>query len=1405
MKFTFLKSAGFALCVAALATSAHAQTSLADVPLFTSANVPGNLGLLLSVEFPTATSVAHTNRNYSGANEYLGLFDPNKCYDYRYVALETAVDKSYFYPSAVAVAASRSCSGKWSGNFLNWASMQTIDPFRWVLTGGYRVIDTANLTVTEKAWATGQGSANNFPNSSIPSSVLANATPFPASNGILSMRITGLGNKMRFAVPNNAGSNIVFTGKYFNNITRTGSPVKTRTDSSIDFDWGNGSPDPLVNSDNFSAIWTGSATAPTTGNYQFQVKGDDQIELFVNGVSLINQTSYQGNAYQESGFVNLNAGDAVAIKVNFREDGGGSGAQLQWKKPGETSYTTMGVGGTPSLYNAATPYDQNVANVPGTVYEVFIRSKVCDANAVPGNATASLEENCTAYGSNYKPEGLLQKYSNKIRYSAFGYLNDGNILRDGGVLRAKQKFVGPTKPVPGSTPLTNAGAEWDASTGIFTRNPDAADATDTNTLFGTAVADSGVINYLNKFGEINPGSYKTYDNVGELYYAATRYLKNLGNVPEWTNMTGASAGTKTTWVDGFPVINTWPDPIIYSCQRNFLLGIGDTNTHADKNIPGSTRTTTEPPMPAAVSADTTVNAQTVTDLLGVVDGRGSSLGTTNTSNQSGYLMAGLAYDSHTKDIRADLAGEQTIDTYWVNVQEGQVEQANNQFYLATKYGGFTVPSGFDPYTRTTALPDGWWYTNTDLTKANQKRPDNYFSGGRPDLMKAGLEKAFADIASKIKAYTTSFSTSLPQVAVTGNKSYSSLYNAADWTGEIAASILSFDAATSDPSLVQTWTFSNLLATQLAGAGWNTGRRVATWNGTTGTGVAFRSSAITSAQLSALDPSYVTGNDSSNYLNYLRGDQTNELNSVVTGSTKAYRVRTKLLGDIVGSKARPIGPPNFPFSDAVNPGYSAFKTLWKNRPTVVYVGSNDGMLHAVRGDLTAPPGGAELFAYVPSVLFQGPNGTPSDDGLASLGNPSFVHHFLVNATPNAYDIDFGRTPDDATKTARTATPDWRTVLIGGLGKGGKSYYALDVTDPTGGMSTSETTLASKVLWEFSVADDAGLGFTYGEPVVVKTKKYGWVVILPSGYNNTNGQGQFLIINPRTGKLLEKVSTGAGSPTNTAGLAYANGFVVDASDGTADSVYAGDLLGNLWRWDLTAASGTYPAPLKIAKLTDASSNPLPVTSRPMIEVHPRLKKRFVMVGTGRLLDNSDISDPQGQSFFAISDGTNISFNVAANLPTGITFPITRAKLAANSNALVGVTFDPVTQMGWYEDLGVGSGIGWRVTSDPTTLLGSVAFAAVLPNGSICSPSGDSRVYARDYAVGKTTLKALVSGVLTPTVMVPITGNVTDLRYLSVNGKGTLISGTDAGKVQKVEINPISGLGMRRLNWRELQLVE
>jgi len=332
----------------------------------------------------------------------------------------------------------------------------------------------------------------------------------------------------------------------------------------------------------------------------------------------------------------------------------------------------------------------------------------------------------------------------------------------------------------------------------------------------------------------------------------------------------------------------------------------------------------------------------------------------------------------------------------------------------------------------------------------------------------------------------------------------------------------------------------------------------------------------------------------------------------------------------------------------------------------------------------------------------------------------------------------------------------------------------------------------------------MGFTFGEPVIAKTRKYGWTVILPSGYNTSDGSGYIFFVNPRNGALLEAVSTRTTSATVDTGLAHINAYILDYADGYADAIYGGDLNGNLWRFDITAASGAYPDPIVFARLTDSSGNGQPVTSRALAELHPKTKDRMVLVGTGRLLNNSDMTSSQEQTFYAIKDGNSVRFNAATDLPTGVTFPIRRSNLQPNPDWVAGVTGAAANSMGFYTDLGIdaASNIAWRIVTDPATFLGVVAFAPTLPSvADACSPSGSSRIYAGDFTTGLSKLINSTGGVLN--YVENTDGVVTDLRFLSVGGKPRLIAGSDRGAVRQLRGDFGSAMGLRRINWREVQV--
>jgi type IV pilus assembly protein PilY1 len=1268
------------LCVALTAAAGTATAvDLADEPLFSGISVPGNLTLALSVEWPTATTASYpSTKAYSSASSYVGYFDPEKCYLYVYDTVNEAA--SYFQPHSQATGHTCTSSAKtplWSGNYLNWAAMQTLDVFRWALTGGYRSTDAVGKTILTKTYADSEGSGTKAPDKHLASGV-SGATPFTWASATSSIK--------------RRGTSLLISGTH--------------------------------------------TVAPNTNNPTYGcVKGAPCVST----------------------------NDAVAYAGH-------------------------------SSHHAS---DNALYADPAKVYRLYINVQVCNPKS-----GVSVESNCVAYGKDYKPEGLIQAYSGKLRFAAFGYLDDSSVLRDGGVLRAPMKSVGPTSTVPGSSPVANGAGEWDASTGIMIQNPDAALAKETSDASGVSITKSGVMNYLNQFGQTSTGwsRYKNFDPVSELYYSALRYYRNVGPVASYNDISAAAQWQRTVWLDGFPVATKWSDPVAYSCQKNFVLGVGDVNTHRDGNLPGSTLWTSgqEPDTPAEVKADHTENGVDVTKstkMVAQLEGLSSSLATSylERGRYNTNFIAGLAYDAHTVDMRKDLAGEQTVNTYWVDVMEDEVYLARNQYWLAAKYGGFNVPEAFDPYAssngpKTLALTD--WHTTADTLSASNgqtdERPDNYFTASQGGAMVSALSAAFAKIAKEAAVTTTTaFSPATRKTSTTGEANYASSYDPKSWTGKLVASKLSAGGS-GNATPTEAWDAQAILQKTAPEK-----RKIVTCCTAAGAALPFQADDLKKVTLhertyydSFANVPGVDTQSADDFVAYLRGDTKQEL-----GKGGVYRARAALLGDIVDSKPSVVGAPSFPYSDQYNPGYSGFKSGNAARDVMVYVGANDGMMHAFDGSLTSETGGSERFAYIPSFTY-GEASKTSDryfatHGLAALGNPSYEHRYYVNATPKAFDALVGK--------------DWRTLLIGGLGKGGKGYYAIDVTDPSGW--TSEEAVAGKVMWEFS---DERMGYSFGDAHVVKTARYGWTVILPSGFNNSDGRGYIFLVDPATGKLLEAIPTpeGAASPVN---LGHIRAFINDYEDYTADAVYASDLQGNLWRFDLTADG--HGGVKHLAVLTNDSGKRLPATTAPLLGVDPTTRKRYVMVGTGQMLSEADINSGTPQAFFAIADGTGDvgGFYTDQTLPEGYKFPLDRSHLT-DVDTFKTELGDTASPMGWVYDFSVsGKGIAERMTVDGDVAIGMVAFSVSTPNGDACDPGGSSRTFAVRFATGKS---ALVDSNNTLIEYLSDSNTTSELLFTkNSDGSTSLTRGaasTGTGAIGNAPVDP--GLSsFRFLTWREISTVD
>ncbi len=368
------------------------------------------------------------------------------------------------------------------------------------------------------------------------------------------------------------------------------------------------------------------------------------------------------------------------------------------------------------------------------------------------------------------------------------------------------------------------------------------------------------------------------------------------------------------------------------------------------------------------------------------------------------------------------------------------------------------------------------------------------------------------------------------------------------------------------------------------------------------------------------------------LGYLRGDRTHE------GRGWGFRERESLLGDIIHSSAIHIGAPAmkwpsggvFPAGDA---SYSRFARDHKDRREIVAVGANDGMLH-----IFAAEDGQELLAYLPGNLFS----TAKREGYHYLTDPEYAHRYYVDGTPTVSDV--------YVSSRSSSNPEWRTVLVGIQGSGGKGIFALDVTDPE---RLLESNAANTVLWEFTSGDDPHLGHTLARPTIAMLPNGRWAAIMGNGYEHsatgtpTSGQSELFVIfldggldgEWTLGRDYLRIPTGAGSVARRNGLSTP--AVVDTDgDQVADRVYAGDLFGNVWAFDLSSSrSSDWKVASGSALFTTA--NRQPIMTKPEIIRHPQMPTSgnqpnlMLFFGTGQYIVAGDNTTTDVQSFYGVWD--------------------------------------------------------------------------------------------------------------------------------------------------------------------------
>jgi len=432
--------------------------------------------------------------------------------------------------------------------------------------------------------------------------------------------------------------------------------------------------------------------------------------------------------------------------------------------------------------------------------------------------------------------------------------------------------------------------------------------------------------------------------------------------------------------------------------------------------------------------------------------------------------------------------------------------------------------------------------------------------------------------------------------------------------------------------------------------WSTGRKIITANGASQK--AFLWSDLSVAQKTALDSvSQLGAKATSPVLDYVRGDASKEVKNAGT-----YRDRFNLLGDIQHSTPVYVGAP----SDSYNFGsYDAFKTANATRAVRIYEGANDGMLHAFDAAT-----GEEVYAYIPSLLM---------GNLSKLAKDPYAHTYFVDGPMTAADAQISGT--------------WKTVLVGGLGAGGKGLFALDITNPTLSDEKVNTGTDNKLLWEIDATADGDLGYTYSKPVIARLNDGKWYAIMGNGYNSVNGQAVLYIIDLADKTAIKRIGVGTATPATPNGLSSPT--LVDSNgDFKVDYAYAGDIDGKMWKFDLSGNStGSWVAsysgtPLYTA--TDSDGNAQSITTAP--DVVDFKVGYLVYFGTGQAFTVPSLTNTNTQSIYAIYDNglTPGTPSLVSQTMTEVTYVNTAPKTNETVRWITNNTINWATNTGWKIDL-------------------------------------------------------------------------------------------------------------------------
>jgi type IV pilus assembly protein PilY1 len=622
--------------------------------------------------------------------------------------------------------------------------------------------------------------------------------------------------------------------------------------------------------------------------------------------------------------------------------------------------------------------------------------------------------------------------------------------------------------------------------------------------------------------------------------------------------------------------------------------------------------------------------------------------------------------------------------------------------------------------------------NDNLRAALASR-GNFYAARDTGQLKAGILGAFQEI---LQQQGSAGGIAVTGAGITGSSlAFFPGYTTGSWTGSLRAySSANLEALAAGNAATAAWTASHPAAAS---------RNVLTATGPS-QGAVFQSANLSSAQLTALA---ATGHSAGEIVAYVRGDDALELLPSGAQGSRKFRARPAgtRLGDFVNSTPLYVKAPDYGFGvmPSVGSSYGAYVSGRRSASTeTVYIGGNAGMFHAF--DATT---GVERWAYVPRGVYP---------DLPRLADPGYAHRYFVDGPVTGGDWHDGSA--------------WRSVVVGTTGAGGASIFAIDTTSPA-------AVGASGVMWDLTKADNEHLGHVLTRGVVGRVKTGAssrkWVYIVGNGYESTSNRAALLVIDLDTGAITA-IPAGPVWDNTLAGRNGLGGVTVSYdAERNIDAVYAGDRLGNLWRFDFSSSVPTAPrgfdgAATPLFTAVDGSGNRRPIAAAPRLAMHPR-GGVYAVFGTGKLHDEGDAASTATQGIYGIW----IKPNHAATITTSQvqTLSMTTAGDGTRSFELGGIDWG--TKLGWQVPLTGGE----RVISDPSAEFGMVSISSFTPGagGDACAGGGTSFMYRIDYSNGRAIAIPVpgVVGAITPLVSMP-----NHVRNKSSVNLGSALTGPGGG---------------------------